>query len=111
MADLNERAVSGRIFERCYHLEITNPLSIPEVPEAERGTPVIRFNRERITIIGERVLREAVEQIERPFDPVEQIPMRDLNGELTGETTTALAAYLILSSYFYKVGADAAPAA
>lgn len=103
----NESTVSGQSWQRCHQIVIENPRA---------GQQVVRFDEERVlSIDGGAEVRTPAGSLPVTFDPAREIPLRDpMTGELTGQSTTYGAAYVLLYSAYLAAAlerdAAAAPA-
>lgn len=96
--DYQETTVTGQAWQRCCQVVIENPLG---------GTPAVRFDEERVLAIDARHLRTPVGTLALAFDPAKTIPLRDpVTGELTGDTTTYGAAYVLLYSAYLAAATE-----
>lgn len=110
MINFNQSDIAGSSYERCFHLDIKN---------IRDSNPVVRFDREEILTLGERVISQPLPSISIEFVPTEyvnertketvlpnkdtSILLRDMStGELTGETQTFEYAYRLLNSLYIQ---------
>ena len=102
MPDYQESTITGQAWQRCHQVVIENP---------HHGAQGVRFDEERVLAIGGLEVRTPAGTLAVPFEPGTVIPLRDpATGELTGETTTYAAAYVLLYSA-YLAAAQARDAA
>lgn len=89
----DESTVSGQTWQRCHQIVIENPRT---------GDQVVRFDEERVLLLdGGAEVRTPVGALAVVFDPAREIPLRNpMTGELTGESTTYGAAYVLLYSAY-----------
>jgi len=103
MSDYKESTVAGTAWQRCCQIVIDNP----------RGAvPSVRFEEEEVLALADgREIKRSLGALALPFDPAQEIPLRDpATGELTGDLTTYGAAYALLYSA-YMAAAEARDAA
>ncbi len=105
--DYREATVSGQSWQRCNQIVIENP---------HKGVPVVRFDEERVLALQAGAgVRTPAGTLALTFDPAKTIPLRDpATGELTGESATYGAAYVLLYSAYLAAATErdsaAAPA-
>lgn len=102
MPDYKQSTIGGTTWQRCHQIVIDNP----------RGAiPSVRFDEEEILALADREIKRPMGSLSLPFDPDRSIPLRDPEtGDLTGETSTYGAAYVLLYSA-YLAAAEARDAA
>lgn len=103
MPDYQESKVTGQAWQRCHQVVIENP---------RHGSKVVRFDEERVLALdGNAEVRTPAGTLAVPFEPGTLIPLRDpATGELTGQTSSYGAAYVLLYSA-YLAAAEARDAA
>ena len=103
MSDYKESTVAGTTWQRCYQIVVDN----------QRGAaPAVSFCEEEVLALADgREIKTQLGPLTIPFDPAQEIPLRDpTTGELTGATTTYGEAYTLLYSA-YMAAAEARDAA
>jgi hypothetical protein len=103
MADYKQSAVDGTTWQRCHQIVIDNP---------RRALPAVRFDEEEVLALSDgQEIKRPVGSVRVPFDPAQEIPLRDpVSGALTGDTATYGDAYALLYSA-YIAAAEARDAA
>ena len=105
--DYREATVTGQSWQRCNQIVIENP---------HKGVPVVRFDEERVLALQTGAdVRTPAGTLALTFDPAKTIPLCDpATGELTGESATYEAAYVLLYSAYLAAATErddaAAPA-
>lgn len=103
--DYKEATVTGQSWQRCSQIVIENP---------HKGVPVVRFDEERVLALQTGAdVRKPAGTLALTFDPAKTIPLCDpATGELTGESATYEAAYVLLYSAYLAAATerDGAPA-
>lgn len=103
--DYKEATVTGQSWQRCSQIVIENP---------HKGVPVVRFDEERVLALQAGAdVRTPAGTLALTFDPAKTIPLCDpATGELTGESATYEAAYVLLYSAYLAAATerDGAPA-
>lgn len=103
--DYKEATVTGQSWQRCSQIVIENP---------HKGVPVVRFDEERVLALQTGAdVRTPAGTLALTFDPAKTIPLCDpATGELTGESATYEAAYVLLYSAYLAAATerDGAPA-
>jgi hypothetical protein len=99
MPDYKESVIDGLTWQRCSQIVVDNPRD---------GAPSVRFDEEEILALADgREVRRALGTLTQPFDPAQEIPLRNpATSELTGEIATYGAAYALLYSA-YMAAAEA----
>lgn len=93
MPDYKQASLTGTAWQRCNQVVIEN----------QRGsTPTVRFDEEEVIAMQDgREIKRSVGSVAMAFDPATEIPLRDpATGELTGETSSYGAAYVLLYSAY-----------
>lgn len=93
MPDYKQATTAATTWQRCNQIVIDNP---------RQGAPSVRFDEETVTAmaLGDEI-RRPVGTLSLPFDPAQPIPLRDpATGELTGQTSSYGAAYVLLFSAY-----------
>lgn len=93
MSDYRESAVTGTAWQRCCQIVIENQRT---------AVPTVRFDEESVLALADgSEIRRPVGALALPFDPAKPIPLRDpTTGELTGDTSSYGAAYVLLYSAY-----------
>ncbi len=93
MPDYKEAAITGTAWQRCHQIVIDNP---------RNAVPSVRFDEESVLALADHTeMRRTVGTLALDFDPATPIPLRDpATGELTGETSSYGAAYVLLYSAY-----------
>lgn len=96
MADYKETAVTGKQWNRCCEVHITNIIG---------QDPMITMVEEVVVSVGDSVSRMAAGAFAFPFNPAEDIQLRDPNtGDLLGATMSQAQMYIALYSLYMQRG-------
>ncbi len=97
--DYLEATVTGQSWQRCNQIVIENP---------HKRVPVVRFDEERVLALKTGAdVRTPAGTLALTFDPAKTIPLRDpQTGELTGESATYQAAYVLLYSAYLAAATE-----
>ena len=103
MPDYKQSTVGGTTWQRCCQIVIDN---------TRGAVPAVRFDEEEVLVLADgREIKRPLGAIAIPFNPAQQIPLRDpATGALTGAATTYNDAYALLYSA-YMAAAEARDAA
>jgi hypothetical protein len=95
MADYNQTDVSGKSWQRCNQVLISNP---------RHGAPMVRLSEEVIVVAGDKEFAESLPGIHFEFDPNIVIQMRNPEtGEvIPGATMTGLQVYAAMFSLYIQ---------
>ncbi|WP_395008315.1 hypothetical protein [Undibacterium sp.] len=95
MADYKETSLTGKSWQRCNQVMISNP---------RNGVPMVRLSEEVIANLGEKEFAESLPGIMFEFDPNIVIQMRNPEtGEaIPGATMTGLQVYVAMFSLYIQ---------
>lgn len=98
MADYKERAITGKSWQRCNCVTITNPRG---------GQPTVRMSEETVAVVDGDAFVHDAQGFEFPFNPAEVIKLRNPNnGKLNGATITGMEVYVALYSLYLQKAAE-----
>lgn len=94
MPDYKETAVTGKKWQRCNVVHIDNPY---------QAQPTVTFAEQEVAEVDGATFQTQLGQLVFPFDPVENINLRDpATGDLTGQTVTGADVYAALYSLYIQ---------
>lgn len=94
MPDYNESTVSGKSWQRCPQVLISNP---------HEGKPVVRLSEETVVTVGDKKFTESLPGIQFEFDPNIVIQLRNPEtGAPIGATMTGIQVYVALYSLYIQ---------
>lgn len=94
MSKYKQQTGSGQSWQRCYSIQIENPLE---------GSPVIIFQEEMVVVVGDTTIKKPITMCTKLFDPNETFPvLNPQTGEPTGQTMNHAEVYKILHSLYIQ---------